>query len=134
VQFTDSMNRVWTLNPTVGQLKPLRELGLDLPKLLTEPDRMSDVLLADPEKLVTWLWLLCEKQADKAGITPEQFAAGFTAPVLERAARAVVLAAVFICRGPRVLRASRPKLEAALDAAFDPEAGATAGVAAAAAN
>jgi hypothetical protein len=119
VQFTDAAGRTWNLNPTVGQLKPLRAIGIDLPKLLQEPEAMGTVLFADPEKLVAALWLLCEAQADQAGISPEQFGGGFTAAVLEQAGRAIVLSAVLLCRGPKVLAASRAKLEAAFDAAGD---------------
>lgn len=126
VQFTDALGRTWKLDPTVGDRRRLLEQGLDLWKLITEPAVMGDVLFADPEKLVGWVWYLCAEQAEQAGIDPEQFAAGFTGEVLERAARAVVLAAVHLCRGPRALRSCRAKLEAALDAAFNPAAEAVA--------
>lgn len=115
--FTDKAGRGWAVDLTVGHLPRLRELGFELGKILAQPDKLGDLLVADPEKLVAAVWLLAEEQADKAGVTPEQFAAGFDGPALERAVEALIGAAVDFFPRSRVATAMRGRLTAALEQA-----------------
>lgn len=114
MKFTDSLGREWTLCPTVGHLKPLRELGFDLPKLFREDSSLGDVLFADPEKLVAAFWLLVENQADRLNVTPESFADGFDGATLEAAVTELVMAAFALLRGSKAAEQARPKILAAL--------------------
>lgn len=85
-KFTDANGRDWQVTLTVGLLRPLRELGFGLDEL--KGTTVGGLAFAEPEKLVEVAWLLCEAQADKAGVTPEQFGAGFDGDTLDRFADA----------------------------------------------
>lgn len=115
--FTDKAGRSWLVELTVADLPRLRALGFELGQILSAPERMGDLFLADPEKLVAAVWLLCEAQADTAGVTPEQFAAGFDGPGLERSVEALIGAAIDFFPRSRVATEMRGRLTTALEQA-----------------
>lgn len=89
--FTDAKGRNWFLSLTVGdQLHIQRETGVDVGKAFKSVDALSDMIFADPATLVKTLWVLCESQAEKANITPEQFGYGFDGATLEGATEALL--------------------------------------------
>lgn len=85
-KFTDATGREWAVGLTVGLLRPLRGIGFGLDEL--KGTAVGTLAYAEPEKLVELAWLLCEPQADKAGVTPEQFGAAFDGDALDNFADA----------------------------------------------
>ena len=68
--FKDSTGREWFIKVVVDAIERIREIGIDLGDITGATMRR---LLADDVLLVRTLWLLCEAQADRDGITPAQF-------------------------------------------------------------
>lgn len=93
-EFTDAEGRGWRLRLTLGSLARVRETtGIELGKLLAEPDQLAAIVYGSPAQLGQLLWGLCEPQAQAAGVTPEEFADGFDRAALD-AATDMLLAAV----------------------------------------
>ena len=78
--FTDNAGRVWTANLNVATLKRVRALaGVDLASaILVERDgrveaSLLERLASDPALLVDALYALCKDEADKLGVSDEDF-------------------------------------------------------------
>ena len=91
--FTDIHGRKWTVSITVGTVKRLKSrLNIDI---------LGDMVgfLAQTQDLVTLidiLYVVCKDDADKLGITDEQFGCSFAGPVIQEARNAFMEAyAVF---------------------------------------
>ncbi len=95
--FKDGDGREWRLSLNFHTLERLKASGVDL----TDPQvvvRLGD----DPYQLGTALWCLAERQAESAGITPEQFAeATADGDVIEAAVTALVAELVSFTRPAR---------------------------------
>lgn len=68
--FSDSFGREWSVKVVVDTIEKVREIDVDLGDVTGQTMKrlaMDDVLL------VRSMWLICEEQADKAGVTPRQF-------------------------------------------------------------
>lgn len=113
-KFTDAEGREWSIKITVGDLKPLREMGLDLNKLTTSGERLGDLLFGDPENLVNVLFHLCHKQADERGITPEAFALAIDGSTLEQAGEAMLEGAIDFFPRSRVAREWKGRMKTML--------------------
>ena len=99
--FTDLSGRTWTLEITTGTLKRLREqVSIDLKLLIKDKLAALVELLDDPERFVGVLWVLCESQAAKLNLTPEQFPEGFGGATLEAAGAAFVEAVALFSPNP----------------------------------
>lgn len=99
--FVDLSGRTWMLEITAGALKRLREqVGFDLATLVKQKLAALVDLLDDPERFVGALWVLCEQQAARFGLTPEQFPEGFGGSTLEAAGNAFVEAIALFSRNP----------------------------------
>lgn len=87
--FRDGKGRDWDLRLTVGTLTEVREAtGVRLGDAFRDEAALAGLLFADPEQLGRVLWVVCRERAEAAGVTPEDFAAGFDGPALERAVEA----------------------------------------------
>lgn len=90
--FVDAEKRRWDLTLNVGLVGRLRkDAGVDLGKA---GEGMAAALFADPESLVKALWVLCERQAERQDVTPEQFGYGFDGPSVQRAVDALLEAII----------------------------------------
>ena len=104
--FTDNAGRTWTVEITVADLKRLRAmLGIDIANL-TEPDAPPEEqllarLATDPVLLVDVLYVLCLDQAEKAGVTDEQFGRAMAGDAIEEATEALLEAIVDFTPNPR---------------------------------
>jgi hypothetical protein len=88
-KFTDKAGRAWDLVIEVPHLRRLREeFRFEPAKAFTENAMVE--LLTDPERLVGVLYTVCEEQAEKAGVTPEQFARGFDGAAIDGAFKALI--------------------------------------------
>jgi hypothetical protein len=109
-KFKDKEGKEWSIDITAGHLKPLREdFGIDLRDVLKPEDNSLAEALGDPEKLGQILWVFCGPQAEKANITPEDFAFRLDGEAVERAGEALFKA---------VWAFFRPRTEERAGAAF----------------
>jgi hypothetical protein len=105
-QFTDLCNRSWTLALNFRLAQEIRDaLGVDF--LNAHNGKALTALGRDDELLVKTLWMLCEAQAEKCGLSPEDFAEGLAGEPMEAACQAIEEAVVLFTRP-----AKRPELEA----------------------
>jgi len=91
-QFKDEQGRTWDLSAgpvlNVASAKRVKDLrSVDLFKLFSAE---AERLFTDPALLVDVLFILCQRQADKAGVSDEQFGEGLVGDALERAANALM--------------------------------------------
>lgn len=93
--FHDSIGREWKIDINVSSYAKVKtECSFDLLKLFAGGESGVEDLLSNPPQLVAVLWTLCEQQAEKAAITPEQFGVGFAGDSLQDAAFALIEATI----------------------------------------
>ena len=90
--FTDNKGRTWTLEVTVATVKRVRGLcKVDLNSIveLDKNNKPSAELLerlsSDPVLLVDVLYAVCKPQADKLGVTDEDFGEAMAGDAIEHA-------------------------------------------------
>jgi hypothetical protein len=90
-EFVDCEGRCWKLRLTVGGVEEIKKsTGIELGN---EKDTgWVSLLFSQGAKLVEVLWHLVEKQAEKLGVTPEDFGYGFDGQTLEAAGNALGVA------------------------------------------
>lgn len=92
-RFTDSRGRQWCPVLTAGLLREVRlATGMDVGRMLLDPDGTGRILFEDPGALVDVLWVLCRADAVSRGVDPNAFADGFDADVMEPAVGALLAA------------------------------------------
>jgi hypothetical protein len=120
--FKDSVNRSWTIEITVIELKKVKErLGVDLAECGHGNNAIIDRLSMDDVFLVDILAVVLEEQYQKAGLTPEQFVTGLFGQGADDAVNCLVEAIANFLRPQRgrVLRAMWKKLTAGTDYAAE---------------
>jgi len=96
-EFKSSDGKTWLLHFTIGMVRRLRaEMGFDFADLQGGKALME--VGNDPEKYGQLLWVLCEKQADLAKISEEDFAESLDGDAVESSATALELAIVNFTR------------------------------------
>lgn len=85
-RFDDSTGRAWHLAIDVTRCRSLKALGLDVANLTN--GKIFTELGADWLKLAAGLYVLCERQAEAAGLSEEDFGVLLDARTLEAAAKA----------------------------------------------
>jgi hypothetical protein len=112
--FTDGMGTVWALSIAVPHLKPLKGFGLDLGKAGRSGKDLAEAIAAafeaEPANLVSCLWELCAPQAEKLGLTPEQFGIRFDGPTLWAAVEALGEAVINFSQRPQTAPGTRANL------------------------
>lgn len=99
-QFTDNAKRDWSLSLNVNVLKLIkRELDVDLLDLAH--GSVLDRLANDPALLVDVLYLIAKPQADRQGVTAEQFGEAMVGDALDAASEALVDALVEFLPGKK---------------------------------
>jgi hypothetical protein len=113
--FKDLQNREWQLSITIGSVRQVKEqLGVDL----TEFPEVFDRLGADILLLCNVLYVLVKPQADKLGVTDEDFGYSLGGDVLEQATDVLLdqLIAFFPNRRRQILQQLKEKTVAYQDA------------------
>jgi len=88
-RFTDGAEKSWDVVINVGQIRKVRDtLSLDIYKLIDDRAQPLSDLLSDPCRLVDVLYVLCREQAEKAGVSDEDFGRSFSGDSLEAAGEA----------------------------------------------
>ena len=137
--FTDNKGRTWTLEVTVATVKRVRGLcKVDLNSIveLDKNNKPSAELLerlsSDPVLLVDVLYAVCKPQADKLGITDEDFGEAMAGDAIEHATTSLLEEVIdFFPEAKRLVMrkilsasrkfsdAARKKLEAELNGEFE---------------
>lgn len=125
--FVDKLGREWVVSLTAGDLRRVREeTGVELGKLLTDAEKLADILFGDPEKLGQVLWVLIAAQAGEKHIDADSFADGFDRETVEASAQAVTEAVAdfyqprpLAGRTKKALRQAVTRAEAAMAAKLD---------------
>lgn len=82
--FTDTRGRAWLVEINVALERKVRSLtGVNLYELTADGFKPLEQLLADPSKIVDVIFVLCQKQAQEAQMTDEQFAEGLGGETLD---------------------------------------------------
>ena len=82
--FTDKTGHVWEVEVTVGTVERVRTLAdVDLVEILSTD--LLQRLRVDPVTLVHILWGICEPQAVKEKITPDEFGRRLTGETIDAA-------------------------------------------------
>jgi hypothetical protein len=100
--FKDNTGKVWVIRVNVSTIRRVKEyLEIDLRNLADDKMKPLGELLSDELTFVNVLYVLCQDQADKQGITDEQFGAAMYGDVIEEATNAFLEAWQGFFRGPR---------------------------------
>jgi hypothetical protein len=84
--FKDNAGRSWTIAINVYAVKHVKALiGVDLYGLIDKEFQSLDRLLSDPVTLVDVIYCLCKDDADRLGISDQEFGRGIGGDSLERA-------------------------------------------------
>jgi hypothetical protein len=87
--FRDNAGRTWTVAVTVASIKRVRATaGVDLYGLVDDGFRGLAELLADPIRLVDVLYVLCQAEAERQGVTDEQFGEAMAGDAIDLATTA----------------------------------------------
>jgi hypothetical protein len=96
-QFRDNKGRTWDIAGSLGAWERVKlNAGVDMTTLATTRECLTQ--LADAFTLGHVLYQLCAEQCEARGVSPEEFANGFDADVLNESLNALVKEAIFFCR------------------------------------
>ena len=88
-QFVDTTGKTWTISINVGTIKRVRDLA-DVDLLDLKDGNVFERLSSDPVMLCDTLWELCANQADKDGVTKDQFFDSMAGDVIDSATMAML--------------------------------------------
>ena len=113
--FRDNAGRTWTVAIDIAAIKRVRSLlDIDLLEVLPGkgvPGRGLGIVDRDPVLFVDILYVLCKPEADRAGVTDEEFGRGLGGDALHAASEAFTEAFISFCPNPR----DRKRLRRAVD-------------------
>jgi hypothetical protein len=110
--FKDREGTAWTIDITVTAIKRVRA-GMDI-DLLTAAEGQMLIDLADDEvKMVDLIYWLCKPEAEKRGVSDEQFGEAMLGEAIERAYDAFMEDLADFFRDPAKRRVMRTMLEKA---------------------
>lgn len=120
-RFTDNAGRAWDIEINVAALKRVKGLtGVDLLGVLD--GTLIEQLIRDPVLLCDVIFAACKPEADRQGITDEEFGRAMAGDAIEHAAAALLDEIVSFCPSPRdraalgrVLAATRTAMDRARD-------------------
>jgi hypothetical protein len=111
--FKDNAGRTWIITVHSTAVKKLRgALGFDVHSLLDEKLENLAKFLGDPVLRVDVLYWLCKEEADKLGITDEDFGKAMWGDAIEHATDAFIAEVVDFTPDARVRESIRKILEA----------------------
>jgi hypothetical protein len=111
--FKDNAGRTWTVAINVAAIKRVRGLaGVDLFGLVDDGFKGLAKLLGDPIDLVDVLYVLCKDEADKLGITDEDFGRAMAGDAIGSASDAFLEELTDFFPDPRVRAGMRKVIDA----------------------
>ncbi len=98
--FTDNADRTWNVEVNVSSIRRVRGL-LDVDLAQLDKDLLAR-LSGDPVLLADVLYALCKPQADRDGVSDEQFGEGLAGESIDTATEALMVELVNFSPNPRV--------------------------------
>lgn len=91
--FKDNEARTWVVAITSADLKRVRlQTGIKLDALISDGLKPLHALLSDVEQFVDVLYLLCQSQAEKLNVSPEDFGRAMVGDYIDEAGQTFVRA------------------------------------------
>lgn len=87
--YVDGFNREWNIALTVGVLRELRKVDLDITDAKAYERMASDVV-----SLADTLWILCKSDAVKRAVSEDAFYDGICGEAIESGANAIIQALI----------------------------------------
>ena len=113
--FKDNAGRTWTISIHVAAVKKLRGLlGIDLYSLVDDRFQGLAKLLGDPVSLVDVIFVLCKEEADKLGVSDEDFGRGMAGDAILLASEAFVEELTDFFPDPRVRAGLKKVIQASM--------------------
>lgn len=109
-KFRDNAGRTWEVAIDIAGIKRVRSL-LSIDILSGLDGKGLDPITRDPVVFVDILYVLCKPEADRAGLTDEEFGRGLGGDALHAASEAFTEAFISFCPNPR----DRKRLRRAVD-------------------
>lgn len=98
--FRDNAGRTWAVSVDVAAIKRVRALaGFDL--LSVMDGKAVDRLIADPVLLCDVLCAVCRPEAERLGVTDEDFGRAMAGDAIEHATQALLEELISFCPNPR---------------------------------
>lgn len=98
--FRDNAGRTWAVSVDVAAIKRVRALaGFDL--LSVVDGKAVDRLIADPVLLCDVLCAVCRPEAERLGVTDEDFGRAMAGDAIEHATQALLEELISFCPNPR---------------------------------
>ena len=98
--FRDNAGRTWAVSVDVAAIKRVRALaGFDL--LSVMDGKTVDRLIADPVLLCDVLCAVCRPEAERLGVTDEDFGRAMAGDAIDHATQALLEELVSFCPNPR---------------------------------
>ena len=98
--FRDNAGRTWAMSVDVAAIKRVRALaGFDL--LSVMDGKAVDRLIADPVLLCDVLCAVCRPEAERLGVTDEDFGRAMAGDAIDHATQALLEELVSFCPNPR---------------------------------
>jgi hypothetical protein len=98
--FRDNAGRTWAVSVDVAAIKRVRALaGFDL--LSVMDGKAVDRLIADPVLLCDVLCAVCRPDAERLGVTDEDFGRAMAGDAIEHATQALLEELISFCPNPR---------------------------------
>lgn len=120
--FVDNAGRTWAVAINVTAIKRVKALlDIHIPSLVDGKFESLAEVISDPITLCDVLYVLCKDQADKDGVTDEQFGQAMFGDALGNAADAFLGALADFFQSPRVraaiskIRETNARMEARLN-------------------
>lgn len=111
-KLVDGLKRTWELKFNVALIPRLRAVGYEMNNGLDEIDKLTN-----PELLASALFVMVEKQAAAAGVSPEDFAEGLDGPTIDASIRGWLEALSDFTQTPKAAGAHKQLLMGILDKA-----------------
>lgn len=118
--FTDRHSRTWTLLLTFGVVDRIKEHtsgDVDFHDIMEDSTKLAKLLMdKNGRRLCECLYVMCEKQIQDAGLTPEEWADSFDGRTIDRAMSGIIGALADFFPRTRVGEAIKNDLPAWMEA------------------
>ena len=90
-KFTDKNGGFWNLELDFGMVLDIKDqTGIDLDSMMKKPESLAEIVLTEPSKLVSILYVMCEAQCKDKNIDPRQFGRLFNRDAIDAAGNAFI--------------------------------------------
>lgn len=111
--FTDNKGRVWEIDINIAAARRVKSLvGVNIVALYENKFERLAGLLSDPIAICDVIFAIVKPEADRQGVTDEQFGEAMAGDSIEQAAEAFYRAIVDFCPNPRMRKVMQGALGA----------------------